>query len=212
LFYSIDEILKLDKNIITKNKNTMNNYKNLIRQYADFPKQGVVFQDINPLLSNWKALQESCEDLAIEIQEVMPFVTKVLCIEARGFIFGGVLATLLDAGCVPVRKKGKLPPYQSVERVDYALEYGANSIELDTSLLEYNDKIVILDDVLATSGTAEAAYLLLKREVEKGNLASFEKENVCFAFLLEIEALKGKERLHQSTQIPMENIISLIKL
>jgi len=190
----------------------MNNYKNLIRQYADFPKQGVVFQDINPLLSNWKALQESCEDLAVEIQEVMPYVTKILCVEARGFLIGGVVATLLDAGCVPVRKKGKLPPYESVKNIDYELEYGVNSIELDTSLIEYNDRIVILDDVLATGGTAEAAYLLLKQEVEKGNFAPFEKENVCFAFLLEIEALEGKEKLCQSTQIPKENIISLIQL
>ena len=190
----------------------MNNYKNLIRQYADFPKQGVVFQDINPLLSNWKALQESCEDLAIEIQEVMPFVTKVLCIEARGFLIGGIVAALLDAGCVPVRKKGKLPPYESVKSIDYQLEYGVNSIALDMSLIEYNDKIVILDDVLATGGTAEAAYLLLKQEVEKGNFAPFETENVCFAFLLEIESLKGKEKLSQSTQIPEENIISLIQL
>jgi adenine phosphoribosyltransferase len=190
----------------------MNNYKNLIRQYADFPKQGVVFQDINPLLSNWKALQEASSDLAVEINDMMPFVTKILCVEARGFIIGGILANLLQAGCVPVRKKGKLPPYQSVEHIDYELEYGINSISLDMSLLEYNDKIVILDDVLATGGTAEAVYLLLKKEVEKGNFAPFEKENVCFAFLLEIEALGGKEKLQKSTQIPEENIISLIQL
>jgi len=190
----------------------MNNYKNLIRQHVNFPKDGVVFQDINPLLSNWKALQESCEDLAIKIQEAMPFVTKVLCVEARGFIIGGILSTLLDAGCVPVRKKGKLPPYLSVKEIDYDLEYGVNSIALDTSLIEYNDKIVILDDVLATGGTSEAVYLLLKQEVEKGNLAHFEKENVCFAFLIEIEELGGKERLHKNTKIPKENIISLIQI
>lgn len=190
----------------------MNKYRDLIRQLPDFPKQGVLFQDINPLLSNWKALQEASDDLAIAIQEIMPFVTKVLCIEARGFILGGILSTLLNAGCVPVRKKGKLPPYKSVENIDYELEYGINSISLDTSLLEYNDKIVILDDVLATGGTAEATYLMLAREVEKGNLAPFEKRNVCFAFLLEIEALRGKDRLYQHTQIPEGNIISLIRL
>ena len=190
----------------------MKNYKNLIRQYVDFPKQGIVFQDINPLLSNWKALQDACNDLSAEIQEIMPFVTKVLCIEARGYIMGGVLATLLDAGCVPVRKKGKLPPYRSVENIEYELEYGVNSIALDTSLIEYNDKIVVFDDVLATGGTVEAAYLLLKREVDKGKLATFEKENVCFAFLLEIEALKGREKLCRSAQIPVENIVSLIRL
>lgn len=189
----------------------MNNYKNLIRQYVDYPKQGIVFQDINPLLSNWKALQDACNDLSFEIQEMMPFITKVLCIEARGFLLGGILATLLNAGCVPVRKKGKLPPYKSIENIDYDLEYGSNTIALDTSLIEYNDKIVVFDDVLATGGTAEATYHLLKREVEKGNLAPFEKENICFAFLLEIEALNGRERLCKSTQIPKENIVSLIQ-
>ena len=190
----------------------MKNYKNLIRQHVDFPRQGIVFQDINPLLSNWKSLQDACDDLSAAIQELMPFATKVLCIEARGFIMGGVLATLLDAGCVPVRKKGKLPPYLSVENIDYELEYGANSIALDTSLLEYNDRIVVFDDVLATGGTVEAAYLLLKREVDKGKLAPFDKENVCFAFLLEIEALKGREKLCRSAQIPTENILSLIRV
>ena len=190
----------------------MNNYKNLIRQYADFPMQGVVFQDINPLLSNWKALQEACEDLAADIETVMPFITKVLCVEARGFLIGGIVSVLLDAGCVPVRKKGKLPPYRSVENIDYELEYGINSIALDTSLIEYNDKIVVFDDVLATGGTAEAAYLLLKRVVDNRKLAPFEKENVCFAFLLEIEALKGREKLNSSAQIPAENIISLIRV
>ena len=190
----------------------MKKYENLIRQQIDFPKQGIVFQDINPLLSNWKALRDACNDLYAGIQEMMPFATKVLCIEARGFIMGGALATLLDAGCVPVRKKGKLPPYRSVESIDYELEYGVNSIALDTSLLEYNDKIVIFDDVLATGGTVEAAYLLLKKEVDKGNLAPFDKENVCFAFLLEIEALKGREKLCLSTQIPAESIFSLIQV
>jgi adenine phosphoribosyltransferase len=190
----------------------MNNYKNLIRQYNNFPKEGILFHDINPLLSNWKALQNASNDLSTEIQRVMPFVTKVLCVEARGFILGGILASLLNAGCVPVRKKGKLPPYESTANIDYALEYGTNSISIDFSLLEYHDKIVIVDDVLATGGTAEAVYLMLAKEVEKGNMDPFEKENVCFAFLLEIDNLAGKERLCNATQIPEENIISLIHL
>ncbi|MDR0606497.1 MAG: adenine phosphoribosyltransferase [Bacteroidales bacterium] len=188
----------------------MNKYKNLIRQYHDFPKQGIIFHDINPLLSNWKALKQASTNLSISIQEIMPLVTKILCVEARGFIMGGILAYLLDAGCVPVRKKGKLPPYQSTKSIDYALEYGTNSISMDFSLLEYNDKIVLFDDVLATGGTAEAVYLMLKKEVEKGNIAPFEKENICFAFLLEIDGLAGKERLCNTTQVSADNIISLI--
>ena len=188
------------------------NYKNLIRQFAGFPNKDILFHDINPLLSNWKALQEASEDIAIAVQEMMPFPTKVLCIEARGFLLGGIVATLLNAGCVPVRKKGKLPPYKSLMEIDYDLEYGQNTICLDTSLIEYNDKIVIFDDVLATGGTAEAVYRILEQEVEKGNLAPFEKENVCFAFLLEIEGLEGKKSLYKNTQIPKGNIFSLIQL
>ena len=188
------------------------NYKNLIRQFSDFPKEGVLFQDINPLLSNWKALQAASEDIAEAIQKIMPFPTKILCVEARGFLLGGIVATLLNAGCVPVRKKGKLPPHKSIVEMDYDLEYGQNTICMDTSLIEYNDKIVIFDDVLATGGTAEAVYRMLEQEVEKGNLAPFEKENVCFAFLLEIEGLEGKKKLYKNTQIPKGNIFSLIQL
>ena len=188
------------------------NYKNLIRQFSDFPKEGVLFQDINPLLSNWKALQAASEDIAEAIQNMMLFPTKILCIEARGFLLGGIVATLLNAGCVPIRKKGKLPPYNSLIDIDYDLEYGQNSISMDASLIEYNDKIVIFDDVLATGGTAEAVYRMLEQEVEKGNLAPFEKENVCFAFLLEIDGLEGKKKLYKNTQIPKENIFSLIKM
>jgi adenine phosphoribosyltransferase len=190
----------------------MNHYKNLIRQHQGFPKEGVLFQDINPLLSNWRALQDASQDIANAVNEMMPFPTKVLCVEARGFIMGGVLATLLNAGCVLVRKKGKLPPYTSIRHIDYELEYDVNSISLDMSLIEYNDRIVIFDDVLATGGTAEAVYRILEQEIEKGNLAPFEKNNVCFAFLLEIEALEGKKKLHKNTQIPKENFFSLIQL
>ncbi len=190
----------------------MNHYKNLIRQYQGFPKEGVLFQDINPLLSNYKALQDASQDIADAIYEMMPFPTKMLCVEARGFLMGGILATLLNAGCVPVRKKGKLPPYPSIRNIDYELEYDTNSINLDMSLIEYNDRIVIFDDVLATGGTAEAVYRILEQEIEKGNLAPFEKNNVCFAFLLEIESLEGMKKLHKNTRIPKENMFSLIQM
>jgi adenine phosphoribosyltransferase len=87
----------------------------------------------------------------------MPFVSKVLAVEARGFIMGGILANLLEAGFVPVRKKGKLPVYTHTH-YRYQLEYGTDSLCLDMSLVNYNDKIVIFDDVLATGGTAEATF------------------------------------------------------
>ncbi|MDR0368070.1 MAG: adenine phosphoribosyltransferase [Bacteroidales bacterium] len=187
-------------------------YKKLIRQYQGFPNEKVLFQDINPLLSNRKALQEASKEIADAIDEMLPFVTKILCVEARGFLLGGVLATLLDAGCVPIRKKGKLPPYASVRHADYALEYGTNSISLDTSLIEYNDKMVIFDDVLATGGTVDAVYRMLEEEISKERLAISGKGNLCFAFLLEIEALGGRKKLIENTGIPNENIFSLIKL
>jgi adenine phosphoribosyltransferase len=188
----------------------MSDYKRLIREYAGFPKEGILFKDINPLLSNREALQTVSNDLAKRVWETMPSLTKVVCVEARGFLLGGILSVMLHAGCVPVRKKGKLPPYSSVETADYALEYGTNSISMDLSLLEYQDKIVIVDDVLATGGTAEAVYRILAQGVAKGYLAPFETKNICFAFLLEIAGLKGRQHLCESTQIESKNIISLI--
>lgn len=190
----------------------METYKNLIRQLQDFPKKGILFQDINPLLSNWKALQGASNELTDRILDVMPFVSKVLAIEARGFIMGGILATLMEAGFVPVRKKGKLPPYETLRTIDYQLEYGTDSLCLDMSLVNYNDKIVIFDDVLATGGTAEAVFNLLMQEIKHGKLAPIEKNNICFAFMLDIEFLKGKQYLHEHTGLPTENIISLMSL
>ena len=190
----------------------MEEFKNLIRQLPDFPKKGILFQDINPLLSNWKALQSASTEMSNQILEVMPFVSKVLAIEARGFIMGGILAHLLEAGFVPVRKKGKLPTYDSLRTIDYQLEYGTDSLCLDMSLVNYNDKIVIFDDVLATGGTAEAVFNLLLQEIKQGKLAPIEKNNICFAFMLDIEILKGKQHLHKQTGIPQENIISLMSL
>ncbi|OQA84948.1 MAG: Adenine phosphoribosyltransferase [Bacteroidetes bacterium ADurb.Bin234] len=190
----------------------MEEYKNLIRQLQDFPKKGILFQDINPLLSNWKALQSASTELSDRVSDIMPFVSKVLAVEARGFIMGGILATLMEAGFVPIRKKGKLPAYETLRTIDYQLEYGTDSLCLDMSLVNYNDKIVIFDDVLATGGTAEAVYNLLLQEMKQGKLAPIEKNNICFAFMLDIEFLKGKQYLLEHTGLPKENIISLMSL
>lgn len=185
-------------------------YDSLIRKLPDFPQKGVVFQDINPLLVNWKALQSASNDLAMDIDIIMPYSTKLIAIEARGFIMGGIVATLLNAGFIPIRKKGKLPNYDSLRSIEYQLEYGTDELVIDMSLLNYHDKIVVFDDVLATGGTAEAAYKLLEKEAEKGSFAPLNPENICFAFLLEIDSLKGREYLSEQTKIPSENIISLI--
>jgi adenine phosphoribosyltransferase len=190
----------------------MENYKSLIRQLPDFPRKGILFQDINPLLANWKALQTAGDDLVMEINERMPDVTKLLAIESRGFIMGGILATLLQTGFVPIRKKGKLPSYNSIRTIDYQLEYGTDSLCIDFSLVNYHDKIVIFDDVLATGGTAEATFKLLQQEADKGNFAACNQRNICFAFMLEIDFLKGREYLTKQTGIPDEKIISLVRV
>ena len=190
----------------------MNNYEDLLRQYVDFPQKGVVFQDINPLLSNWKALQSCADDLEEACREMMPMSTKLLAAEARGFILGAILADRLNCGFVPIRQKNKLPPYNSIVEIDYNLEYGSNTIAIDASLLEYNDKIIIFDDVLATGGTAKGIADLLKKEIAAGRLADFSKNNICFAFMLEIEALKGKKFLSESLGINKDNIFSLIRI
>lgn len=190
----------------------MKNYQNLVRQYVDFPIEGVVFQDINPIFSNWKSLQSCVNDLENTCNEMMPFCSKILAIEARGFILGSILADRLKAGFVPIRKKGKLPPYSSVLESTYNSEYSTNTLTLDTSLIEYNDRIIIFDDVLATGGTALAVAKLLKHEIENNRFAPFDKHNICFAFLLEIEELKGKKHLCEELNINKDNVFSLIRI
>lgn len=190
----------------------MNDYQNLLRQYVDFPAEGVIFQDINPIFSNWKSLQNCATDLEIACAEMMPFCSKILAIEARGFILGSILADRLKTGFVPIRKKGKLPPYASILESSYNSEYSSNSLTMDTSLIEYNDKIIIFDDVLATGGTALAVSNLLKHEIENNRFAPFDKHNICFAFLLEIEGLKGKKHLCEELNINKDNVFSLIKV
>lgn len=188
----------------------MDNFQHLIRELPDFPQKGILFYDINPLLSNWKSLNAISFSLAEKIAAIVPYATKVLSIEARGFIIGGILSNVLEAGFVPIRKKGKLPPYDTLRNIEYQLEYGTDSLSIDVSLINYHDNIVIFDDVLATGGTAEATYKLLKNEINNGKLAAFNKHNICFAFLLEIEKLKGRAYLSRQTGIPENNIISLI--
>ncbi|MDR1878156.1 MAG: adenine phosphoribosyltransferase [Bacteroidales bacterium] len=190
----------------------MNKYLNFIRPYEGFPKQDVIFQDINPLLSNWQALRAASADLAIMIKQIMPFPSKIVCVEARGFLMGGIIAASVCAGCVPVRKKGKLPPYESIENADYELEYGVGSISMDTSLIANYDDIVIFDDVLATGGTAEAVYRMLASASEKGKWRPLEERKLCFAFLLEIKSLEGRRHLIEKTGIPDSHILSLIQI
>ena len=187
-------------------------YKKLLKQYSDFPQKGVVFQDINPLLADKDTLKSLVDDLTYQVNRMLPDCTKVLAIEARGFVLGSILARQLNAGFVPVRKKGKLPPYTSVKEVSYDLEYGQSTLVLDTSLINKDDKILVFDDVLATGGTMKAVVSLLQQESIEGNLAPLSNKNMALAFLVEIEALNGKQQILNSFPIDEKALFSLIKL
>ena len=138
---------------------TRDELKSLIRTIPDFPKTGIQFRDITTLLAHGEGLAASIDMLA-ELAAPLG-ATKVAGIEARGFIFGTALALRLGTGFVPVRKAGKLPVETISE--DYALEYGAATIELDPTIIEPGEHVLVIDDLLATGGTAVAAANLLRR-------------------------------------------------
>jgi adenine phosphoribosyltransferase len=153
-----------------------------LRAIPDYPKPGILFQDITPVLRDGALFHDVVAEMG------RPFrgagVTHVLGIEARGFILGGAVATALEAGFVPARKPGKLPWERASEAYD--LEYGSDALEAHRDALGPGNRVLIVDDVLATGGTARAAGQLAR------NLGA---ELVGWSFLLEIEALRGRERL-----------------
>ncbi len=135
------------------------NLKKEIREVQDFPKQGINFKDITTLLKNREAFNTVIENIVNEFEDKK--ITKVVGLESRGFIFGGAIANCLNAGFVPVRKKGKLP--SKVLNESYELEYGVDSVEIHEDALDKSDVVLIHDDLLATGGTAYAALNLVKR-------------------------------------------------
>jgi adenine phosphoribosyltransferase len=163
-------------------KSAMERLKSSIRDVPDFPRPGVVFKDITPILANGQLFRLAVTIFAERYQRKS--VEKVVAIDARGFIFGGALAHYLGVGLSVARKKGKLP-YTSHQQ-EYALEYGQGVLELHVDAVEKHQRVVIIDDLLATGGTAEAAAQL----VEKCG-----GEIVELAFLVELGFLKGRQRL-----------------
>lgn len=153
-----------------------------IRDVPDFPKEGILFRDITPILSDGQLFRLAITVFAERYQRRQ--IDKIVAIDARGFLFGGALAHLLGVGLVPVRKKGKLP-YETHE-AEYELEYGTDSIQIHTDGIQAGEKVIILDDLLATGGTAAAAAKLVE---ECGG------EIVELAFLIELQALQGREKL-----------------
>jgi len=156
--------------------------KKLIREVPDFPKKGILFYDITKLLKD-KAGYATLIDVLAE-RYIGKGVDLILGMEARGFIFGPALAYRLSAGFVPVRKPGKLPA--ATTRVEYDLEYGSNILEVHEDAIEKGQRVLIVDDLLATGGTAEAtAQLATKLGADIAGLA----------FVVELDFLKGRDKL-----------------
>jgi adenine phosphoribosyltransferase len=132
--------------------------RSFIRDVPDFPKPGIIFKDITPLLKSPEALDETIEQLVAPYRE--DGITNVVAIESRGFIFGSCVAQKLRAGFIPVRKPGKLP--WTTRRHEYVLEYGSDVLEIHDDALTEDDRVLIVDDVLATGGTMQAALQLVR--------------------------------------------------
>jgi adenine phosphoribosyltransferase len=130
----------------------------LIRDVPDFPKPGIMFKDITPLLKSPKALEYVIDGLARPFESER--ITSVAAIESRGFIFGSCVAQKLGAGFVPIRKPGKLP--WTARRYEYQLEYGSDALEIHHDAVDASDRVLLIDDVLATGGTAAAAAFLIR--------------------------------------------------
>lgn len=156
--------------------------ESLIRDIPNFPAPGVLFRDITPLLADPKAFHVVLDTLAEQF--IGDHIDAVVGIESRGFIFGGALAARLNASFVPVRKPGKLP--YRVDRVSYSLEYGENELEMHRDSLPEGTSVIVMDDLLATGGTAAAAAELVHRQ--GAYVAGY-------AFVIELVSLLGRERL-----------------
>ena len=154
----------------------------LIRDIPDFPKPGILFKDITPILGDADAFAEAVDALTDRARRFAPDL--VVGIESRGFLFGTPMALALGVGFAPVRKLGKLP-YETIAE-EYALEYGTNTVEMHRDAVRPGQRVVIVDDLLATGGTAAAAAALVERL--GGTVAGY-------TFLVELGFLRGRDRL-----------------
>ena len=154
----------------------------LIRDVPDFPQAGILFKDITPILGDPAAFRSVIDALAARLEG--KGIQKVVAIESRGFLFGAALADRLHLALAPVRKLGKLP-YQT-DRIEYALEYGTGTLEAHVDAVKPGERVVIVDDLLATGGTAWAAGKLVEKQ--KGVVSAY-------LFAIELSFLRGRERL-----------------
>ncbi len=170
------------------------NLRDIIRTIPDYPKPGIMFRDITTLLGDAHAFRRAVDEM------VQPFagqkIDKVAGIEARGFIFGAAIAHQLSAGFVPLRKKGKLP-HRTVA-VEYALEYGTDSLEMHMDAVVSGERVMLVDDLIATGGTAEAALKLLQ---------GAGADVVAAAFVIDLPELGGSERLRRH-KVPTSALVA----
>ncbi len=159
------------------------NYKTLIREVPNFPKPGVLFYDITTLLKDARAFRHVVDELASRYHG--QHIAKVVGIESRGFILGSPLAYHLEAGFVPVRKAGKLPA--DIFEVKYNLEYGSSSLAIHRDAITIGERVLIVDDLLATGGTAAATVHLVRQ---------LGGEIMGLVVLVELESLKGRDKLN----------------
>ncbi len=170
------------------------NLRDAIRSIPDYPKPGIIFRDITTLLGDPRAFRRSVDEL------VQPYagtgIEKVAGMEARGFILGGAVAHQLSAGFVPIRKKGKLP-HETVS-IAYSLEYGVDEMEIHRDAIVAGEKVVLVDDLIATGGTATAAVQLLR------NLGA---DVVATCFVIDLPDLGGADKL-RAMGVPVRSLVS----
>jgi len=169
------------------------NLKDTIRTIPDFPKPGIMFRDVTTLMTNRRGFAEAIIRLASPYQDA--FVDNVVGIEARGFVFGAAVAYELGAGFVPVRKKGKLP-FDTYEQ-DYELEYGSDTLEMHADAIRGQEKVLLIDDLIATGGTAEAAIKILRQAGA---------EIVAAAFVIDLPELGGRSRI-EAMGVPVTTLV-----
>ena len=175
--------------MVKKSSNSLNKH---VRNIQDFPKRGIVFRDITTLLKDKKAFGATIDIFYKRYKNEK--IDKVISVESRGFIFGSALAYRLKAGFIPIRKPNKLPAKSIKEK--YELEYGTDTLEIHIDAINKNERVLIVDDLLATGGTVNAACKLVKRL--GGNIVEL-------AFLIELSFLHGREKL------PEYDIFSIIQ-
>lgn len=178
----LTELDRLTQGILIMSKHPNLNLSDYVRAIPDFPKPGILFRDITPLLGNPSAFAETIERMADLIRGEK--IDALVAAEARGFIFAAPLALALGAAFVPVRKPGKLP-YET-HSYSYDLEYGSDTLQMHTDALKPGSKVWIVDDLLATGGTVEACVKLLE---------NFKADVVGALFCIELEFLDGRSRL-----------------